>query len=55
MWMHTHGQSHLLLAVHTVGLDLLQCGVKEVCDRFREKGKLHLLHNWSHKGEESWN
>jgi len=56
MRMHRRSCSlYLFRVVHSVVLDLLQRSVKEVCDRRGEKGKLHLLKNRTHEGEESWN
>lgn len=55
-YVHTgmHRQPYLFLAVLSIRFDLLQRTVKEVCDRWREKGELQLLKNRTHKGEESW-
>lgn len=55
MHIHTHRQNYLLFAGLSVGLDLLQCSVKEVCDRLGDKRKLHHFKNRSHEWEESWN
>lgn len=52
---HVHKLPYLFLGGLSTRLDLLQCSVKEVSDRHREKGKLQLLKNRTHKGEESWN
>lgn len=46
------GQLYRLLAVYTIRLDLLQCSIKEVGHRFREKRELHFFKYGTHEGEE---
>lgn len=50
--MHAH--TYHILAGLTIRLNLLQCSVKEVRYRGREKGNLHLLKYRTKEGEKSW-